>query len=844
MDVSLNKTKFPYHLILIFILLAFGILTAGYFYYRNQKKDIKKEAYEELSAIGELKVNQISTWRKERLADAKLILENPFIAEHVEEFLSNTHTVRPRQEILEWMRTLQEHFQYQHVFLIDAEGEMILSVPKDEEVLGRYAKMLALEAMKQGKIILSDIHRGESIKDIHFDLPVPLFLKKGRQLKTVGSILLRINPDIFLYPLIQSWPTPSPTAETLLVRRKGNEVVFLNELRHKKNTALSLTIPIEKAQLLAVMAVKGKKGIIEGIDYRGVPVLAILHAIPNSPWFLISKIDREEVYELLDKRTFFIGTIASLLIIAAGFSIGFIWRHKLATFYRKQYEMEHERQIYTQRYEHLTRHANDIILLIDRDKKIVDANERAVKTYGYPRDELLSMKLEDLRAPETKTLLNGQLKEVETHNGFVFETLHHKNDGTVFPVEVSSRIMNIDGKQYYQSIIRDITERKNNAEKLRYLSSRQEAILAAVPDIIMEVDVNKVYTWANRAGFEFFGDDVLGQDAAFYFEGEQKTYESVQPLFNGGEDVIYVESWQRRVDGEKRLLAWWCRVLKDANGKVSGALSTARDITERKRVEDEIRKLNEELEKRVMERTAMLEAANKELEAFSYSVSHDLRAPLRHLTGFAELLQGHASAQLDEKSIKYLNTISSSAKHMSNLIDDLLSFSRISRSEMRKDTVDIALLVTEVLNEFQPDTKERNIAWKIDQLPAVTGDKSLLKLVFVNLISNAIKFTSKKEKAEIEIGWAKGGKGGFIDIDKEYVFYIKDNGAGFDMQYVDKLFGVFQRLHTREEFEGTGIGLANVQHVIQRHGGKVWAEGKVGEGATFYFSLPKVDYTD
>ena len=224
-------------------------------------------------------------------------------------------------------------------------------------------------------------------------------------------------------------------------------------------------------------------------------------------------------------------------------------------------------------------------------------------------------------------------------------------------------------------------------------------------------------------------------------------------------------------------------------------------------------------------------ALAQELEAFSYSVSHDLRAPLRHLTGFAEMLKEHSSAQLDEKGLGYLNTISNSAKHMSNMIDDLLSFSRIGRSEMKKDTIDMSHLVSEVLNEYRIETEKRNIVWQINQLPNAIGDRSLLKLVVSNLISNALKFTRNCERAEIEIGAIPGNN--------QDVFFIRDNGVGFDIHYADRLFGVFQRLHSQQEFEGTGIGLANVRRIIKRHGGKTWAEGKVDNGATFYFSLPK-----
>jgi PAS domain S-box-containing protein len=371
----------------------------------------------------------------------------------------------------------------------------------------------------------------------------------------------------------------------------------------------------------------------------------------------------------------------------------------------------------------------------------------------------------------------------------------------------------------------------------KQVEKEYRTLIESVPDPIVRYDaeLRRIYVnpaWEKASGIsaaEVIGvayTDIPKVPSPFNVEYVQKLRLALETGTSQAAEFNWVNA-----HGEELFLEYAIVPEYDPHGSIAGVLSVGRDITARKRVEAELASHRDHLEELVKARTAELEAANQELDAFAYSVSHDLRAPLRHIDGFLALLQKKLGTTLDQKGRHYMDTIAGEAERMGLLIDELLAFSRMGRQALSIQPVNLESLVRDIIRELEIDNAGRRIEWCIGELPAVSADASMLRIVLNNLITNAMKFTRSRPQARIEIG-------ALPDRNAETVIYVRDNGVGFDMAYADKLFGVFQRLHRADEFEGTGIGLANVHRIIVRHGGRTWAEGKPDQGAAFYFGLP------
>jgi PAS domain S-box-containing protein len=483
------------------------------------------------------------------------------------------------------------------------------------------------------------------------------------------------------------------------------------------------------------------------------------------------------------------------------------------------------------------------IAVMDTNYRIIMVNPTFAKLFNKPASDFVGKycfrEFEKREAvcphcPGARALVSGNIEEVETQGV--------RDDGSRFYVHNRAvPFFGSDGVlKGFIEMVEDIDARMKAEEALRETRDYLEKLLNYANAPIIVWDTKFIITSFNHA-FErltgYTNKEVIGKNLRILFPeaSKEESLKKIERTLSGE----YWESVEIPIlckDGSIRLALWNSANIyaKDARTLVA-TIAQGQDITGRKRAEQEICMLNEELEQRVLQRTAQLEAANKDIEAFSYSVSHDLRAPLRAITGFSSMLIEDYADKVDDEGKRLLNVVKDNTLNMSALIDDLLTLSRIGRKEIERSKIAMDKLAQTTFNEIKATVSEREIQFDIKPLPPAHGDDGLIHQVFFNLLSNAIKFTRYREDAVIEVGAYVEGP--------ENVYYVKDNGAGFDMQYVGKLFGTFQRLHSDKQFEGTGIGLAIVQRVIRRHGGRVWAEGKVNEGATFYFTLPnKLSY--
>lgn len=968
-----------------FVFVVVAIITGGYFFIQFQKKVIKEGKMHELKAIGILKKEQILNWRSERLAEALFLFNNISFTNLVQRAVaSGKDSEQAKYQIQNWLASLQKNHGYVSILLIDNKGKSIVSVfsPRAGRI-EKEEKSILLKVKDHKNVFFTDIVKSDSGKT-YLNTVAPIFNDYTHQLG--GVVIFRINPHTELFEIIKNLSISSSTAEVLIGKPSGDSVIYINSLRHKKNVPLSYAVSLQQKEVLIVQTANGKRGIAEGYDYRGKPVIGYVDILPEMNWLIVVKIDKSEIFTEVNQSSLLIILIVLLIIFSVVLVFMYLLKTQKAKDIENLYNAEQKRRLLLTKYENLLMQANDVILLLNENEIIIEANKRATEVYGYTNKELIGMPIQKLRSTPHHEKIQKVLKNIPLSEGFIYQARHVTKEGKELTVEISSKTIYIDQQFYLQSIIRNISERLKMEEKLLHFGR------------IIEGSLNEIYVY-DASGLKFIQANKGALSNIGYTMDELRNmtpldikpsltplfFESlITPLRNGEKEIIVFETEHLRKNGSKYPVEVHLQYFPFESQKLFVAIIL--DITERREAEQKILHMNADLENRVKERTiqleklnqilkeknieaikdsklikkyaeeledlyqkapcgyhsldanglfvkvndtelkwlgytseeiegklkftdiiteksketfyrtfpvfkqkgfidelefemirkdgtifpvllsataisdtdgnfltsrssifditelkkaqkesdrylARLETANKEIEAFSYTVSHDLRAPLRHINGFIDILKETALDKLEEKEKTYFEHITHAAKKMSTLIDELLSFSRISRSEIHRTNISFVQIVQDCLNDFSEEIRNRKINLTVGKLPEINADPAMMKQAMENLLSNAIKYTGKVENPRIEIGSEQQ--------EDHTVVFVKDNGAGFDMKYYDKLFGVFQRLHTTTEFEGIGIGLANVKRIISKHGGKVWATAEQNKGATFYFWIPK-----
>jgi PAS domain S-box-containing protein len=847
------------------VFLLAGIGAAGTFYYRHQARHARVDVEQHLVSVSQLKMEQIAAWRAERLADAAMLMESSFFSEGVARWLAGPNS-EDAEKILTRFRALQKNGHYSEVLLLDGGGQALFSVSGRPSLLHEEERQALALALRERRPVMTDLHTGHGDAAVYLDIVAPLFAGHGAAIQPVGAVVLQAEARQVLYPLIQAWPTPSRSPETYLVRRDGDAALFLNESRHQKDTALKLRIPLTSVEVPAVMAVLGKKGVVEGTDYRGVNVVAALNAVPDSPWLLVTKMDTEEAFEAWRMQAGFILGLMVLLVAVVLAAATAVWQMNAKAYLRMQ--ATDKLRASEAMLNEMGRIAKIGGWVIDLEKGTVTWTREVYAIHEVEESYQPTVAAGiNFYVPESRPVIQQAVERaMQTGEPFDVELEMSTAKQRRIWVQARGRAVLVSGQaQTISGTFQDITDRKRANDEIRQLnaeleqrvqartaelgqtSARIQLVLDSTGDGIYGIGLDGHCMFINRAALALLGyaapEEVLGRnnhdlwhhshaDGSPYAVTECPIYLALrgQPAKPVATEVFW------RKDGTSLPVEYTALPINDG-GHVIGCVVSFSDITERKQAEGAIRRLNAEL----VQQAAQLVEANKELESFSYSVSHDLRAPLRHIDGFTTMLQKHAEA-LDEKGRRYLSVISEAAKKMGRLINDLLVFSRMGRAALTQAPVALDQVTRGVLRDLETDSKGRQIEWVMEPLPVAQGDLAMLRQVFANLLGNAVKYTRHQEQARIEVGAFPAAactpeQRSHGVRDGEVVIYVRDNGAGFDMHYVHKLFGVFQRLHADSEFEGTGIGLANVRRIIARHGGHTWAEGKVGEGATFYFTV-------
>jgi len=797
-----------------FLMLAITGATADYL--RRQYREEQAKIQTQLSSVGELKVRQIAQWRQERIADALALGRNRAFADLFQRAQVGKEDPKARALLQSWLESIWHQHAYDRIRLLDRDGQELLSIPA--ELPKPTAAILRgfQTAMAEGQPRFQDFYRSVEDQRVYLSIRVPIADPRNPQ-RMLGIAALRIDPALEFYPFISRWPTAAQSAETLLVKQEGQEVLYLNQLKFQADAALRLRFPLEQQDLPAAMAVRGQVGVVAGRDYRGKKVLADLRPVPDSPWFLVSRMDQDEAFEPFRQQV--LGTIllAALLMLCTGVTIAGLWRHQRARYFQARYAQEQELAWLRQA---IARSLNEICLFDPHTLRILFANDGAVRNLGYSREELVGMTMTDFKptqSPDSFRALLAPLAAGEQET-LVLKLTHRRRDGTEYPVETHLQLVDRGhGLRVGLALMNDLTEHQRILDTLQFSEQKFRTLFenlaegVALHELVLDeigspldylvLDVNPAYR--RHTGLDLdatrnrLGSELYGLAPPPYLD-------EFAQVAQGGLPYAF-ETYYPPMERHFRI-----SVICPRPGQFATVFE---DITERKTREDELRQKNEEMER------------------FTYLVSHDLKSPLVTVKTFLGYLEEDLGKQDGERVKKDLLYMHGATEKMGRLLGDLLEVSRIGRVVNTPVRTSFQALAREALGAVAGSLALRGVEVTLDEVDLpLLGDRPRLVEVWQNLLENAVKYMGDQPGPRIHIGVERVGE--------HPQFFVRDNGQGIESRYHGKVFGLFEKLDARTE--GTGLGLALIKRIVEVHGGTIRVESEgAGQGSCFLFTLPK-----
>ncbi|MBI5075837.1 MAG: PAS domain S-box protein [Nitrospirae bacterium] len=806
------------HVIALITALSLLIAFAGYFYYRNEERTIRQEKESELKSIAELKIKQISDWYKDELNDAGVISRNPFLMEVVHKYLNSNSD---KSHLVTYLNQIKAEHGYSDIILTAAEGKLLSSSDKALQHVEPAIAKAAKQAVRQKSAVSTDVYRGSVHNVTRIDFISPI---SDNNNSVVAALVFRMDPDDFLYPLLESWPTSSRTSETYIARKEEDSVIVLNKLRHLETPALSHRYSANDREAAIVRAAKGYKGFLDAIDYRGVKVVAYASPIPDTPWFMVAKVDRTELFEDLYFRVGIALVLAVCLILLVGVSLSYLYSRRSEKLLRKSETL----------FRNLFENHTAVKLILDPDTgAIIDANNAAANFYGWSREQLKQMKIQDINTLSAEEV-QRDMKKAGTLEQTSFEFRHRKADGSIRNVEVFSSQIVANGKNLLHSIIHDITDRKQAEERLsqseaefRRLSQEFNGLLDAIPDILLLLDKNLKVLWANRAAAESIGEKpeaLAGRFCHTLWYGRATPCEPcpvAESLLSGKRRNATVT----RPDGR----IWDVRTvpLTDEQGRITNVIEVERDITVHRQMEDQLR------------HSQKLEGVGQ----LAGGIAHDFNNVLTAVVGFAGLLQ--VKMDMSDPLRHYADEIMAAGQRGASLTHQILAFSRKQVLDMKPVNLnEIIRNLEKMLHRLLREDIRIELNLFSKDLP-IFADASQIDQVMINLATNARdampdggKLSIATEPFEMDREYSE--MHGYGSPGKYALLTISDSGCGMDPETKSRIFEPF--FTTKEVGKGTGLGLAVVHGIVKQHNGYINIYSEVRNGTIFKIYLPLTEY--